>query len=77
MWREFEGAGSQQVDVRWRHVFAFTLKHPVERVEQLQYLVGIITKDLSPEVEIKRRIRYAKTAFVNMKILLTKTVEEL
>lgn len=43
----------------------------VERVESFNYLGSVVTEDVKCETEIKRRIGIAKTAFCNMRKLLT------
>ena len=43
----------------------------VEKVEQFNYLGSVVTKDVRCDTEIKRRIGIAKTAFGNMRNLLT------
>ena len=42
----------------------------IEKVKEFRYLGRIITENLSPEVEVKQRIRQAKTAFLKMKNFL-------
>ncbi len=49
----------------------------VERVKEFKYLVTLITEDLNPEIEIKRRIGYAKATFGRMKNILTNKVHKL
>lgn len=45
-------------------------RNPIERVNQFLYLGSIITDQLDPDMEIKRRIAMAKTTFAKMKTFL-------